>query len=328
MASPFARRMAPWLLVLPLFAVGCDRMGRTPTEPAAAPAKAAAASTDAKGTTPAGTVAEEARGGNGNGHGGGNGGGGNGGGGNGGGGNGHGGGGHGENLAFTINPSTWNTNWTHAEGNVQAFIRGTDAGKIDLGSIELAADGGTLAPRSTRYAGGQVVATFSKSDAFDLLGDVKPGDRKTVTLRFSVGSGADVTQKELTASVRIVGSDDGGSGGGGEEGDLSLNIQPDDWNTNWQHSSGQVHAFLRGGGLDKVDLATIRLVGDNAAAEPLAPLDARRVGKQIAVRFSMSAAYATLDDPHSGEKHTVKITFKADGKDVELSEDIHVVGRR
>ena len=151
-------------------------MGRTPTEPAAAPAKAAAASTDAKGDSPAGTVAE-ARGnggGNGNGHGGGNGGGGN-----GGGGNGHGGGGHGQDLAFRSTPRPGTPTGLHAEGNLQAFLRGTDAGKIDLGSILLAADGGTLSPRSTRYAGGQVVATFSKSDAFELLGDVKPGDRKT-----------------------------------------------------------------------------------------------------------------------------------------------------
>jgi hypothetical protein len=364
MVAPFARRMAPWLFVLPLLALGCDRMGSTPTEPTAtATVKTAAVSTaDANGssaalddsrdvpraarrlagsrndaepntTSPAGAVAAAHGngGGNGNGHGGGGNGGGNGGGGNGGGGNGHGGGGHGGDLAFTISPSTWNTNWDHAEGNVQAFVRGTDAGKIDRGSIVLAVDGGsdTLTPRSTRYAGGQVVATFSKSDAFELLGDVKPGDRKTVILRFTVGSGADSTDKELTATVRIVGSDDGGgSGSGGEEGDLSLNIQPDDWNTNWQHSSGQVHAFIRGAGLDKVDLSTIRLVGDKADAEPLEPLDARRVGKQIAVRFSMSAAYATLDDPHAGEKHTVKVTFKQDGKDVELSEDIHVVGRR
>jgi hypothetical protein len=306
MAFSFSvRRLAPWLCVLPLFALGCNR--QSPTEPASSP-KIAAAATDGANVSAPGDSAEKARGGNGGGHG------------NGGGGNGHGG-----DLAFQIEPATWNTNWAHASGNVQAFLRGGDAGKVDLGSILLAGDGGqTLSPRSARYAGGQVVATFSKADAFALLDNPKPRDTRTVTLRFSVAG----AQKELTDSVRIVGdAGTGGSGGGGEEeGETRLSLDPDDWNTNWQRSAGTLHAFLRGGALAKVDLSTVRLVGDKAGAEPLAPTDVRRVGHQIAARFSKSAAYATLDDPHSGQHHMVKITFKADGTDVELTADIRVVG--
>ncbi len=67
-------------------------------------------------------------------------------------------------------------------------------------------------------------------------------------------------------------------------------------------------------------------MGDKAGAEPLEPTDVRRVGKQIAARFSKSAAYATLDDPHSGQHHMVKITFTADGKNVELTADVRIVG--
>lgn len=318
-----ARRLAPWLCVLPLFALGCNR--QSPTEPASSP-KLAAAATDSAHVVAPGAPVDKARGGNGGGHGNGGNGGGNGNGGNGGGGNGnggHGGGGHGDDLAFQIEPATWNTNWVNASGNVQAFLRGGDAGKVDLGSILLTGDGGqTLSPRSARYAGGQVVATFSKSDAFDLLDHPKRGDTKTVTLRFSV----DGAQKELTDSVRIVGDGGGSGGGGGEEGETHLSLDPDDWNTNWQRSAGTVHAFLRGGALGKVDLSTVRLVGDKAGAEPLKPTDARRVGKQIAARFTKSAAYATLDAPHSGQHHMVKITFKADGQDVELVADVRVVG--
>ncbi|HEY4596028.1 MAG TPA: hypothetical protein VIJ02_06470 [Thermoanaerobaculia bacterium] len=321
-----ARRWAPWLLVLPLLALGCNR--QSPTEPTSPSPKIAAASADTTGNAAAGgTVMDKSHGGNGggngNGHGGGNGGGGNG----NGGGNGH---GHGGDLSFQIDPDTWNTNWVNASGNVQAFVRGSDAGKIDLGSIVLVGDGGkTLDPRSTRYAGGQVVATFSKSDAFKLLDSPKPGDHKTVTLRFDAGTGASATQTELADNVRIVGSGDGGGGddGGGNQGETSLQIQPDDWNVNWQHSSGQVHAFLRGGDLSQVDLTTVRLVGDKADADPLKPLDVRRVGHQIVARFSQSAAFATLNDPHAGERHTVKITFTVNGKSVELSDVIHVVGR-
>src|SRR5215217_5008957 len=82
MAFSFSvRRLAPWLCVLPLFALGCNR--QSPTEPASSP-KVAAAATD--NVSAPGDSVDKARGGNGGGHG--NGGGGNGG--NGGGGNGDG----------------------------------------------------------------------------------------------------------------------------------------------------------------------------------------------------------------------------------------------
>jgi len=69
-------------------------------------------------------------------------------------------------------------------------------------------------------------------------------------------------------------------------------------------------------------------VGDKAGADPVKPRDVRRVGKQVVARFSQSEAFATLDDPHAGQRHTVKVTFTADGKSVELSEVIRVVGRQ
>ncbi len=356
------QRLQTWLFVLPLLALGCN--GSSPTEPALEQPKAApaavtaqvtisaeaeelrpgaarlhAARVRAQGAVPAATeevpnVAAPARGGNGNGNGGGNGngngggnggnGGGNGGNGGGNGGNGGNGGGPGGELTFEIHPDTWNTNWVNAAGNVQAFVRGRDAAKIDRDSVELKADGGTLAPESVRVAGGQLVATFDKSEAFELLGDVERGDRKTVTLRFTVDGGE---AQELDDQVRIVGSG-GGGGTGGEEDEVELNIQPDDWNVNWERSSGQVHAFLRGPGIADVDLDSIRLVGDKADAEPLEPLDVRRVGKQIVARFSKSAAYATLDDPDAGETHTVKIRFGQGDEDKELSERVRIVGRQ
>jgi hypothetical protein len=290
-------------------------------------------SEDTRPTEPT-DVAMAARGGNGNGgnggHGnGGNGGGsghGNGGGGNGGGGNGGGHGGRGGELSLEIQPDAWNTNWVHSEGTVQAFVRGGDAAKIDTDKVELVAPSGdSLAPTRARVAGGQLVAFFAKSDAFELLGkDVHSGDKITLKLRVTVGD----QQQELSDNIRIVGpepsDDDGGDDDNG--GELELNIQPDDWNTNWAHSAGQVKAFLRGDGLKDVDLDTVRLVGDKADAKPLKPVDVRRVGHQIVASFLKSAAYATLDDPDSGETHTVKITFKQKDADKELSEDVHIEG--
>ncbi|HSK78866.1 MAG TPA: hypothetical protein VLQ45_20590 [Thermoanaerobaculia bacterium] len=247
------------------------------------------------------------------------------------------GGGRGE-LTFEIKPATWNLNWEHAEGNVQAFVRGADADEIDLDSVELTveaegdAEGDAIEPKSVRYAGKQVVATFSKSEAIELLGDdAEAGDKVTLVLSFTVGEGEDAEEKELTDQIRVVGKpDDDDDDGEGEEDEVSLNIQPDDWNTNWARTSGQVHVFLRGDGLADIDLDSIRLVGDDAEAEPLKPLNVRRVGKQIVARFSKRAAYATLDDPDTGETHVVKVRYSAgegeDAEEKELSEDIKIVG--
>ncbi|MEA2599120.1 MAG: hypothetical protein QOF89_112 [Acidobacteriota bacterium] len=312
------------LVALPFLAFGCQNGGHSPTEPALQSKTAAVTSADgqaapASATAESTTVAAD-RGGNGNGNGHGNGGNGNG---NGNGGNGN--GGRGADLQLQIQPDEWNTNWAHAEGLVQAFVRGTDASKIVLASVKLASDqGGPISPRSARIAGGQLVASFSKSDAIGLLTAPKRGDRATVTLSFDVGS----DHKQLTDQIRIVGPDDGSGGPGQGSGELRLDLDPDDWNVNWAHSSGFVHAFLRGPGLKDVDLATVRLVGDKTSADPLAPSDVRLVGNQIAARFAKSAAFATLDNPKPRETHTVKIRFTQGGTQKELSARVHVEGGR
>jgi len=306
------------LLILPFFALGCQNSGHMPTEPAAQPKAAIAASSEgpaapATAVPSAPTATASSSHGNGNGNGNGHG--------NGGNGNGH---GHdGGDLHFEIHPDAWNTNWAHADGLVQAFVRGGDASKIDTASVVLLATGATpITPRSARIVGGQLLASFSKSDAIGLFTSPHPGDTDTVTLRFTVAG----QQKSLDDHIRIVGPASGG--GGGQGGNLRLDLDPDDWNLNWAHSSGFVHAFLRGTGIKDVDLPTIRLVGDKAGATPLAPDDVRLVGNQIAARFAKSDAFATLDNPKRGDTHVVKVQFTQGGAQKELSARVHIEGGR
>lgn len=318
---PLFRPLHALFFVLPLLALGCQNGGHSPTEPALQSKAAAVSSSDGQTATEPTSLTAEAkdRGGNGHGNGGNGGNNGN------GNGNGNGHGGRGADLQFEIQPDDWNTNWAHASGLVQAFVRGADASKIVTGSVKLASDqGGPISPRSARIAGGQLVASFSKSEAIGLLTAPKRGDRATVTLSFDVGS----DHKELTDQIRIVGPDDGNGGPGQGNGEVRLDLDPDDWNVNWAHSSGVVHAFLRGPGLKDVDLASVRLVGDKASAEPLAPSDVRLVGNQIAARFAKSAAFATLDNPKPRETHTVKIRFTQAGAQKELSARVRIEGGR
>ncbi len=160
-----------------LLLAGCNGGGsqKTPTEPAMDPAMVSPESTAA-----------------GNGHGGG-----------GGHGGGHGHGHHGSGtLDLAIAPDTWNTEWSHSSGTVQAFIRGAGIADVDLTSLQLSGPGGTaISPTSSRLNGNHVLAHFAKMDAIKLIGTAKPGDKVTITLTFMM-KGASQT---LTESVRVVG---------------------------------------------------------------------------------------------------------------------------
>jgi hypothetical protein len=173
------RNHASSLSALALFFLAClllaDCNGggsqKTPTEPAMDPAMVSPESTAAS-----------------NGHGGGG---------------GHGHGHHGSGtLDLAIAPDTWNTEWSHSSGTVQAFIRGAGIADIDLTSLQLSGPGGTaISPTSSRLNGNHVLAHFAKMDAIKLIGTAKPGDKVTITLTFTM-KGASQT---LTESVRVVG---------------------------------------------------------------------------------------------------------------------------
>lgn len=159
-----------------LLLAACNNGGgrQTPTEPAMDPAMVSPESTAA-----------------GNGHGGG------------GQGGGHGHGHHGSStLTLAIDPDTWNTEWSHSSGTVQAFVRGAGIADIDLTSLQLSGPGGTaISPTSSRLNGNHVLAHFAKMEAIKLIGTAKPGAKVTITLTFTL-KGASQT---LTESVRVVG---------------------------------------------------------------------------------------------------------------------------
>lgn len=104
-------------------------------------------------------------------------------------------------VTATVQPSTWNTNWSHANGTVSVVLRG-DVADIDLTSIKLVGDAGTeVLPTSVKRTGHEVRARFAMDDAFASLDDPDPGETHDVKVTFSNGG----TAKELTLTVRIVG---------------------------------------------------------------------------------------------------------------------------
>ena len=116
----------------------------------------------------------------------------------------------------------------------------------------------------------------------------------------------------------------GGNGGGGTvEVHLTLEIQPDVWNTNYPHSHGTVTARISGTGLASIDLHSIMLVG---AAGSAAPRRVQRVGNHVQAFFGKADAFATLDHPKPGDVVTVTINLTADGAAQTLTDMVRIVG--
>jgi hypothetical protein len=224
-------------------------------------------------------------------------------------------------LHYQMNPPAWSTSWPNATGNLQVFVIGSDAAKIDLASVELTGeDGDTVRPRTARIADGQLVAIFKRSEAIQLVPDPKGGQTETVVLRFTL-SGTDMA---LPIKVRITGTGNGNGSGSGQ-GNLRLDIQPNDWLMNYATAQGDIKAFIRGKGLAQIDLRTVSLVGDDQEAASVWPSDIQRVGSQIVVSFPKNASYHSLKTPRPGKTHTVKVAFRQADAPKEITAKIKMI---
>jgi hypothetical protein len=117
-----------------------------------------------------------------------------------------------------------------------------------------------------------------------------------------------------------------GHPGGGGGGQLTFEMRPDVWNTNFPKSQGFVEAFIIGAGTADIDLGSIMLSGDSATAAPLAPASTRQEDHHVVARFKMAAAFALLANPKPGETHTLTLTFTAKGTSTQLTDTVRIVG--
>lgn len=236
-----------------------------------------------------------------------------------------------------VSPDTWNTNWVRSSGTVQIFLRGPDFQLVDPASVQLLGDDPDADPVqqvSSRTAGNHVQARFLQAEAFESLLDPRPGDVVEITVLFSAEVDGEAVEGELVAEVRIVGpggeeeeeGEDDGEDDEEEEVDLSLQVSPSTWNTNWPRSSGTVQVFFRGSGFDRIDPDSIELIGTDPDAAPLSPRTAQLAGNHLLARFGQADAFATLDEPTSGDRHEIVLRFTVDGEEQELSHEVRIVG--
>jgi hypothetical protein len=184
---------------------------------------------------------------------------------------------------------------------------------------------------TVRIEGTSLAATTGSDGRFALAG-VPEGDRVLVFETAAQRASLPISRVrpneriEMTVSIRAatvsVMSMSRSSGGTS----LSLEMQPDTWNTNWAGSSGTVSALIRGEGFETIDLDSIELIGTDPAAVPLAAERADLAGNHVRAFFGKSEAIQTLDTPTRNEVHTITIRLTADGEELELTADVRIVG--
>jgi succinyl-CoA synthetase beta subunit len=225
-------------------------------------------------------------------------------------------------LELEIDPEEWNLNFTNSSGTVEAFIKGEDIDKIDMDSIQMQGDNteaDPLAAQSASLNGDHIHARFPKNQVIGLLLDPEEGSIHTIIISFLVEGSSE--RLELTAEITIEDDDDII-----DPSDLELEIEPDEWNLNFTKSSGTVEAFIEGEGIDKIDLDSIQMQGDNPGAEPLAANSASMRGSQIHARFPKNQVIGLLLDPEEGSTHTIIISFLVEGgtERLELTAEITI----
>ena len=228
-------------------------------------------------------------------------------------------------LTLEIDPDEWNLNFSHSSGTVEAFIRGEGIDEIDLNSIRMMGDnpsslGAPLSAISATRQGDHIHARFPMNQVIDLLLDPAEGTSHTIIISFMEIGGTE--RMELSAEITIEDEDDEI-----DPLELTLEIDPDEWNLNFTHSSGTVEAFISGEGIDKIDLDSIKMMGDNPSAGPLSAISASLNGDHIHARFPMNQVIDLLLNPAEGTTHTIIVSFlEIEGTEpLELSAEITII---
>jgi hypothetical protein len=232
-------------------------------------------------------------------------------------------------LTLEIDPVEWSLNFTKSSGTVEAFIRGEGYNQIDLTSIEMKGDNpdaASLPAISASINGDHVHARFPMNQVIGLLLNPTEGSTHTIIISFLPIGGTE--RIELTAVITIEedddDDDDDDDGDDPDPSDLTLQLNPSNWNMNYYGSSGSVTAQIRGTGIEDIDLATIEMAGDNTAAAPLKATSAKLSGNHINADFPKNQVLNLLLNPAKGTTHTVTVSFMKGGQSQELTAQVKV----
>lgn len=207
-------------------------------------------------------------------------------------------------FALDIRPGKWNLNWINCDDCddwVVAKISGEGHETIDPTTVVMVGPAGATLPLDasdpTNWEVGGVyfTAKFPKEAAILLIPDPVPNTEYPIMVNFTYSGGA----RSLSDTILIHGKMP-------KTGDLSIQLNPDKWNTNWAKSNGTVQVKFWGSGYDTVDPATVKMIGPTSL-EALHS-SSHLTDDHLIVFFNQKDAIAIIPDPKRGDKHTITIT--------------------
>ncbi len=211
-------------------------------------------------------------------------------------------------LTLQIQPKKWNLDWAESEDEVVAKINGEGHDTIQTDSVEIYGPDGVLMIENSELnieiGGVYFKAKFLQKDAIALIEDPLSGMAYEITVKGTYGE--DELPFELTDSIIIVGK----APRDAEE--LSIQVNPTKWNTNWTKSSGTVMVKFWGEGYDQIDPADILMIGPEDEDGPedvdeISPVSWNLTDDHLIVQFSKEDALSLISEPSPGDKYVLQI---------------------
>lgn len=213
-----------------------------------------------------------------------------------------------EQLQVQIQPKKWNLNWGESEDEVVAKISGEGHDTIQTDSVEISGPDGIMKIENANLVfeigGTYFIAKFRQSEAIEIINDPVPGMDYIIKVEYVLNG----ETLYLEDTIEIVGKMPRDS----EE--LSIQVNPTKWNTNWEKSSGTVMVKFWGEGYNQIDppATTVMMVGPDDGGV-IYPVASNLTDDHLIVKFSKKEAISIITEPTPGDKYVIRITNAPNG---------------
>ncbi len=220
-------------------------------------------------------------------------------------------------ILVDLQESQWTSNTNGDSGIIEVFLQGDGVEKIILDSIAMKGDKPGISPlkaSSAVFQDKRIRAEFSKSEALNLLSNPTRGSKHFISIVYMVVDSAD--SEEVNTEVVL---DEGNPTA------LTLEIAPAEWDLNFPTKSGDVKAFIRGEGAEKIDLTSLVMKGDNTTALPLPAQSAILQGNHVRAEFPKNQVLNLLLNPTEGSVHAIVLNFLETGGTVPIELTVQII---
>ena len=207
----------------------------------------------------------------------------------------------------------------------KAVLNGTfvvsDSITTDLGEIQVGVEGTSLYTSPDMSGNFQiddlpigdiVVEVYVQSDVSDIkIDNVKSGEEILITIEIQSNNQAILTNMERNNESSEA---------------LQVEIQPSNWNLNWENNEDEVIAKISGDGYDQINPDTVQM-GSPDGSISIESYEEDVGGVFFIAKFHQNEAITLIADPQSGESYDIHIIGEFDdGEPFDLLDTITIVG--